>query len=63
LFDSLVAPILLYGSDVWSVNVTSEVEKIHIKSSPNAAVLGELGRFPMAIKCKERVLKFWTTFF
>jgi hypothetical protein len=56
---------------VWGVNVTAEVEQIHIKfckkilgvkrQTPNAAVLGELGRFPMAIKCKERVLKFWIT--
>jgi hypothetical protein len=54
---------------VWGVNVALEVEQIHIKlctqilrvkrQTPNAAVLGELGRFPMAIKCKERVLMFW----
>jgi hypothetical protein len=57
---------------VWGVNVTAEVEQIHIKcckqilgvkrQTPNAAVLGELGRFPMAIKCKEMVLKLWITF-
>jgi hypothetical protein len=69
LFDSLVVPILLYGSEVWGVSATSEVDKLHIKfckrilgvkrQTPNVAVLGELGRLPIAIKCKERVLKYW----
>jgi hypothetical protein len=45
------------------------VDKLHIKfckhilgvktQSPTNAVLGELGRFPLSLICKERALKFW----
>ncbi|MES9881010.1 MAG: reverse transcriptase domain-containing protein [Sedimenticola sp.] len=69
LFDALVKPILLYGSEVLGISCESEIDKIHIKycksilglkrQTPNAAVYGELGRLPISILCKERVLRFW----
>ena len=67
LFDSLVTPILLYGSEVWGVYDYSCVDKIHIKfckiilgvraQTTNYAVYGELGRYPLAIIAKERATK------
>jgi hypothetical protein len=69
LFDCMVAPILLYGSEVWGVYNFKDIEKIHIKfcksllgvkaQTPNYAVYGELGRFPLYLVGKERAIKFW----
>ncbi|XP_060579660.1 uncharacterized protein LOC132736534 [Ruditapes philippinarum] len=69
LFDSLVVPILLYGSEVWGVYNYKEIDKLHFRfckrilgvrtQTSNAAVLGELGRFPLSVLCKERALKQW----
>ena len=69
LFDSLVTPILLYGSEVWGVQGLICIDKVHIKflkillgvrqQTPNYAVYGELGRFPLSVICKERAVKFW----
>ena len=69
LFDSMVTPILMYGSEVWGVYNYKDVDKLHIKflkyllgvkkQTPNSAVYGELGRFPLSVLCKERSIKFW----
>ena len=69
LIDSLVVPIITYGCEVWGIYNYGEVEKIHYKfrkyilgvrqQTSTAAVLGELGRFPLSVLCKEKALKFW----
>jgi hypothetical protein len=69
LFDTMVVPILLYGSEIWGVYNYKEVDKLHIifckhvlgvkQQSPNYAVLGGLGRLPLSVTCKERSLNFW----
>ena len=69
IFDAMVVPILLYGSEVWGVYDYKEVDKLHIKfckyilgvrkQTSNYAVYGELGRFPLSVIAKERSLKFW----
>jgi len=69
LFDSLVVPIILYGSEVWGIYNTPEVDKIHLRfcklilgvkqQTLNASVFGELGRFPLAVICKQRSLYDW----
>jgi hypothetical protein len=69
LFDLLVVPIHLYGSEIWGVYNYKDVEKIHIrfcklvlgvkKQTPNLAIYGELGRFPLFVLAKERAVKFW----
>ena len=68
LFDSLVVPILLYGSEVWGIYNFKEIDTLHFKfckkvlgvklQTSNMAVLGELGRFPLSVLCKERALKY-----
>ena len=55
LFDSMVVPILLYGSAVRGVYNYKDVDKLHFrflksllgvkKQTPNSAVHGEIGRF------------------
>lgn len=69
LFDALIVPIILYGSEIWGAYDHSELDKLHLKfckhilgvkqQTSNAAVLGELGRFPLSVICKERALKYW----
>lgn len=69
LFDRMVEPILIYCTEVFGVYNTNVIDKIHIKfckkilgvktQTPNLAVLGELGRYPMSLICKEIVLKYW----
>ena len=69
LFDSMVVPILLYGAEIWGVYKFRNVDKLHMKflksllgvkrQTPNYAVLGEFGRLPLSVICKQRPLKFW----
>ena len=69
LFNSIVVPLILYGSDVWGIYNTHEVDKINLRFSklilgvkqqtPNASVFDELGRFPLIVICKQRSLYYW----
>ena len=69
LFDALVAPIILYGSEVWGVYNMKEVDKLNYKfckiilgvrpQTSNAAVYGELGRFPLYVVARQRAVKYW----
>ena len=68
LFENLVRPILLYGSDVWGVNVSENmpIDKLffyymrcvlHVKSTTsNVIVIGECGQLPPSIHCHINVL-------
>ena len=69
LFDTLVLPILTYSSEIWGFENKGIIEKIHLQfckkilsvrsSTPNLMVYGELGRFPLDISIKIRMLCFW----
>jgi len=69
LFDKMVAPILLYGSEVWGYDSRIDIENVHIKfckyvlglsrNTPNCAVLGECGRVPLAVVYMSRCIKYW----
>ena len=69
LFDSLVSPLILYASEVWGIYGYDHIDKIHIKlcknllgvraQTPNYAVYGDLGRFPLSVIAKERSMKYW----
>jgi hypothetical protein len=68
-FDVMVAPILLYGSEVWGYENTDLIEKIHLKflklacglrsSTPSFMVYGELGRMPLYINIYKRMIAYW----
>ena len=70
LFDKIIQPILLYGCEIWGFSNTSLLEKLHLKfckhilyannRTPNAMVYGELGRFPLIINIKVRMISFWS---
>ena len=72
LFDSLVQPILLYGSDLWGShclggdNVVSKfVNKFYRtllgvkRHCSNVGVLAELGRYPIDVNIAKAMLKYW----
>lgn len=68
-FDSMVLPILCYGSEIWGFHTASDVERVHLKflkqllgvrsQTSNNAVYGEVGRVPLSVIRKIRILKFW----
>ena len=68
LLDKLVVPILLYCSEVWGIYNNRDIANLHlkfckiilgVKQTCDTSVLGELGRYPLSLICKERVLKNW----
>ena len=68
LFDTYVGSVLCYGSEIWGFQ-TPDVKKVHIDlckrilnvktSTPNVMVYYELGRYPMMVTRKIRILKHW----
>ena len=68
LFDSMVLPILCYGCEVWGFPAAPDIERAHLKflkqilavkpQTCTNAVYGELGRVPLHVVRKERILKF-----
>ena len=70
LFDSFVTPILNYGSELWCKSKEIQcIERVQLKfikyllgvksSTCTLAVLGEVGRFPVAISQHIKLLKYW----
>lgn len=69
LFDAFVGSILNYASEVWGFSKSKEIERIHLKfckrllqvkfNTCNAAVYGELGRYPLYINRYVRIIKYW----
>ena len=69
LFDAVVTPVVLYGSEIWGYEGCETLEKLHLqfckiilclkKRTCNVMLYGELGRFPLLIPAKMRILSFW----
>ena len=69
LFNSMVLPILFYGSEVWGLCKADPIEVFYLSflksmlrvktSTTNIYVYGELGVFPLYVERQIRVLKYW----
>ena len=65
----MILPILTHGSEIWGYQMYTCIETIHYnyckyflgvkRNTPNAAVLGELGRTPIFIYTFIRCVKWW----
>ena len=69
LFDKMVAPILLYGSEVWCPKMNNLASKLQLRyykmilnlrtSTPTCMVYGEIGQMPMEYYATLRMLTYW----
>ena len=69
MYEKSIMPIMLYGSEIWGFENPDCLELNHLKfcksilrlknSTPNFMIYGELGRFPLSISIKVRMIKFW----
>lgn len=70
LFDSLVKPVAMYGSDIWGVyKIAEDLDKIQLRfiksalgvktSTATVMVYGETGRFPLTIETKINAVKYY----
>jgi hypothetical protein len=71
LFDQTILPILTYNSEIWGVENIDIIERIHTDflrkitkskmSTPLYMLYAELGRFPIKIIIKSRMIKLWAS--
>ena len=71
MFDSMIRPIMLYGSDVWGINNarTKDLDTLFLcfakhclgvkKSTCNMMIYGDSGRLPLSLQCINNVLKYY----
>ena len=69
LFDKIVLPVLSYGCEVWFPGYCDLAQRLQVrfyklilklnKSTPTCMVLGEVGKYPVDVHMKTRMLCYW----
>ena len=65
----MIKPILLYGCEIWGMEDTKAIERVHLKYckivlglsqyTSSCMVYGELGRVPISVSIKTQMIGFW----
>ncbi len=69
LFDKMIVPIILYGSEVWGFHTTEMLEVFYRKfiknilklnkSTPSGMVYGEVGKLCLQTKMDKSIISYW----
>ena len=69
IFDTMVVPILCYGSEIWGFEYCENIEKVQRRfikyylgvgsKTSNVAIYGESGRYPICVHYMSRCIKYW----
>ena len=69
LFNKMIKPILLYGSEIWGTGNIDILERVQLKffklifnlknSTPSYMIYGELGITPLYVDIQKRIISFW----
>lgn len=69
LFDTMVKPVLLYGSEIWGFEISETIENVHDQfckrylklplHTTHILARGECGRYPIYIDYYCRCIKYW----
>ena len=70
LFDQTILLVLIYACEIWGFEKLHMIEKVHIeflrsiirvnKSTPLYMIHGELGRYPLEIYIKCKMIGYWS---
>ena len=68
IFEKTIEPILLYGAEIWGFENTVLIENYYLKTlkqllglrkwTPTYMIYGEIGKYPISVKIKMRMIKF-----
>ena len=69
LFDTMIVPILCYGSEIWGFEIANQIETVHDRfcksilkvpiHTTSVLARGELGRYPLCLTYFIRCIKYW----
>jgi len=69
LFDKMIVPIILYGSEVWGYTYYKSIEEVQVnfckhilglpRNASNLAAVGDCGRYPLSVLANIRCIKYW----
>ena len=69
LFDKTVLPVMTYGCEIWGFDINEALLRLQLKfykqvlklrqSTPSLMIFGEIGKFPVTVSVKSRMLSFW----